>query len=64
MVACWWHPPRSYYFWDLASLNKTSVAHFLNAGDKAAAAKAFLNWEHPSSLRGRREAEMRQFLAP
>lgn len=42
----------------------SAVVHFLNAGDRAAAAKAFLNWEHPSSLRARREGEMRQFLTP
>lgn len=43
---------------------KSSVVRRLNAGDKHGAADAFLMWVHPAALRGRREAERKQFLAP
>lgn len=42
----------------------SAVVHFLNAGNKQAAANAFLNWERPAALAGRRQAERKQFLTP
>jgi lysozyme len=41
----------------------SSVVRDINAGDIDAAAKAFLLWDHPEELLGRRKAEMAQFLA-
>jgi len=40
----------------------SSVVEQLEAGNKQAAADAFLRWEKPPSLRARREGERRQFL--
>lgn len=40
----------------------SSVVHFLNAGNKTAAADAFRMWERPAVLKARREAERAQFL--
>lgn len=42
----------------------STVVHRFNLGEKDGAADAFLMWEHPPSLRGRREDERRQFLSP
>jgi lysozyme len=42
----------------------SSVVRDLNAGEPRAAADAFLLWERPSELRGRRIAERAQFLTP
>lgn len=41
----------------------SSVVHRFNLGEIEAAADAFLMWEHPSSLKRRREDERRQFLS-
>ena len=40
----------------------STVVHRLAAGDRAGAAEAFLMWNHPSELLGRRRAERAQFL--
>ena len=42
----------------------STVVHKLEAGDPAAAADAFLMWEHPPELSRRRAAEHQQFLSP
>ena len=42
----------------------STVVHRLAAGDRAGAAEAFLMWNHPSELLGRRRAERAQFLTP
>jgi GH24 family phage-related lysozyme (muramidase) len=42
----------------------SSVVKHLRAGHKAAAADAFLLWDHPRELRGRRERERVMFLTP
>ena len=42
----------------------SSVARDLNAGESRTAADAFLLWERPAELRGRRIAERAQFLTP
>ena len=41
----------------------SAVAHLLNAGDVDAAADAFLHWERPPELAGRRQSERLQFLS-
>lgn len=40
----------------------STVVHRLNAGDVHGAADAFLMWEKPPELKGRREGERHQFL--
>ena len=40
----------------------STVVHKFNEGDNQGAADAFLMWEHPPALRGRRESERRQFM--
>ena len=42
----------------------SSVVRDLNAGSPRAAADAFLLWDRPPELRGRRMAERSQFLTP
>jgi lysozyme len=42
----------------------SSVARDINAGDMQAAADAFLLWDHPPELLGRRKGERAQFLRP
>jgi len=42
----------------------SSVVHHLNNGDRVGAAKAFLMWEKPAALAGRRQGERAQFLKP
>lgn len=42
----------------------SSVARDINNGDTQGAASAFLLWEHPPELKGRREGERAQFLRP
>ena len=43
---------------------KSTVVREVNAGNMRAAADAFLDWEKPAVLRGRRIAERAQFLTP
>lgn len=43
---------------------KSSVVKRLNAGDRAGAAKAFMNWVTPKEITGRRRTEIKQFLTP
>jgi lysozyme len=40
------------------------AAFLFNAGDVQGCADAFLAWEHPPELKGRREGERAQFLRP
>lgn len=40
----------------------STVVHMFNSGKLLEAAKAFLMWEHPPSLKLRRQSEMNQFL--
>ena len=40
------------------------MVHRLAAGDRAGAADAFLMWNRPPELAGRRRAERAQFLTP
>lgn len=42
---------------------KSSVVKRLNTGDRAGAAKAFLMWNKPKEIIGRRTGEMRQFIS-
>ncbi len=42
----------------------SSVARDINDDDMQGAADAFLMWEHPPELKGRREGERAQFLRP
>ena len=45
-------------------LRRSSVIKRLNLGDVAGAAQAFMLWDHPAVLEGRRAEERSQFLAP
>ena len=45
-----------------AGLAHSSVVHFINERKYESAAQAFMAWVHPAVLRGRRDAERRQFL--
>lgn len=47
----------------MRALAKSTIIKRLNAGDAVGAGNAFLMWEHPPELKGRREDERRQFLA-
>lgn len=42
---------------------RSTVAKRLNAGDRAGAAKAFLMWNKPKEIIGRRTGEMLQFIS-
>jgi len=42
---------------------RSTVVKRLNTGDRAGAAKAFLMWNKPKEIIGRRTGEMRQFLS-
>lgn len=42
----------------------SGVVHRINAGDMEGAANAFLMWERPPALAGRRQEERKQFLTP
>jgi lysozyme len=45
------------FHYNTGGIAKAVLTRTLNAGDRAAAAKAFLNWRRPASLIPRREAE-------
>lgn len=47
----------------MRALAKSTIIKKLNAGDAVGAGNAFLAWEHPPELKGRREGERAQFLA-
>ncbi len=42
----------------------STVVKRLNAGDKQGAANAFLMWDKPPEIMGRRKSEQKQFLTP
>jgi GH24 family phage-related lysozyme (muramidase) len=46
-----------------AGFARSTVAREIKAGNKRAAAAAFLNWSHPSELRDRRRRERSLFLS-
>lgn len=46
------------------ALQRATVLRRLNLGDIAGAATAFMMWDHPAVLEGRRQAERAQFLTP
>ena len=48
----------------LKGFQGSGVVHRLAAGDTAGAADAFLLWDRPPDLAGRRRAEREQFLRP
>jgi len=45
------------FHYNTGGIARASLTRHLNAGDPAAAAKAFLNWHRPASVLPRREAE-------
>ena len=45
------------FHYNTGAIARAALTRHLNAGDRAAAAEAFLNWLRPASLRARREAE-------
>lgn len=51
----------SFHF-NTGAIGKATFVKHLNAGNKAAAAKGFMAWVKPASLKGRRTAEQRLFL--
>jgi lysozyme len=51
----------SFHF-NTGAVERAALTRALNAGDRAGAAAAFMNWLRPASLRARREAERDLFL--
>ena len=51
----------SFHF-NTGAIARAALTRALNAGDRAGAAAAFMNWLRPASLRARREAERDLFL--
>ncbi|WP_209015678.1 lysozyme [Roseibium sp. RKSG952] len=51
----------SFHF-NTGGIARAALTRHLNAGDRVAAADAFLNWRRPASILPRREAEQRLFL--
>ncbi len=49
------------FHYNTGGIARAALTRHLNAGDRAAAADAFLNWLKPASLRPRREAERALF---
>jgi lysozyme len=45
------------FHYNTGGIARAALTRHLNAGDRSAAAAAFLNWLRPTSLRARREAE-------
>jgi lysozyme len=45
------------FHYNTGGIAKAALARHLNAGDRASAAEAFLNWRRPASIIPRREAE-------
>jgi lysozyme len=50
------------FHYNTGAIARAALTRALNAGDRAAAGAAFLNWLRPASLRPRREAERDLFL--
>ncbi len=45
------------FHYNTGGITRAALTKHLNAGDRAAAAEAFMNWLKPAALRSRREAE-------
>jgi lysozyme len=50
------------FHYNTGAIARAALTRALNAGDRAGAGAAFMNWLRPASLRGRREAERDLFL--
>ena len=50
------------FHYNTGAIARAALTRALNAGDRAAAGAAFMNWLRPASLRSRREAERDLFL--
>jgi lysozyme len=50
------------FHYNTGAIARAALTRALNAGDRAAAGAAFMNWLRPASLRPRREAERDLFL--
>jgi len=50
------------FHYNTGAIARAALTRALNAGDRAAAGVAFMNWLRPASLRPRREAERDLFL--
>ncbi len=50
------------FHYNTGAIARAALTRALNAGDRAAAGAAFMNWLKPASLRPRREAERDLFL--
>ena len=50
------------FHYNTGAIARAALTRALNAGDRAAAAAAFMNWLRPASLRPRRDAERDLFL--
>ena len=50
------------FHYNTGAIARAALTRALNAGDRAAAGAAFMNWCRPASLRSRREAERDLFL--
>jgi lysozyme len=49
------------FHYNTGGIARAAITRHLNAGDRKAAAEAFMNWLKPPEIRGRREAEQRMF---
>ena len=50
------------FHYNTGTISRAALTRHLNAGDRAGAGAAFMNWLRPASLRSRREAERDLFL--
>jgi lysozyme len=50
------------FHYNTGAIARAALTRHLNAGDRAGAGAAFMNWVRPASLRARREAERYVFL--
>jgi lysozyme len=50
------------FHYNTGAITRAALTRYLNAGDRAGAGAAFMNWLRPASLRSRREAERDLFL--
>jgi len=49
------------FHYNTGGIARASLTRHINAGDKAAAAAAFMGWVRPPEIKGRRDAEQRLF---
>jgi lysozyme len=49
------------FHYNTGGIGRAAITRHLNAGDRRAAADAFMGWLRPPEIRGRREAEQRLF---